>query len=145
MIHVHAVFAQGGIQPRGAFAIATRQQLLRVQIVDFNAMVSGEPVVGVDDELKVFRKQRPSVEPLPVRVQLCRDPEFSLPVFEHFADFAAVAAKKAKFQPIELPLDLIEKGISSDRSIEWVSAILSAPISPLLNDEASERAPTAAS
>ena len=36
-------------------------------------------------------------------------------------------------------------GIRSDRSMEWVSAIRSAPISPLLKDEASMRAPAAAS
>jgi hypothetical protein len=35
-------------------------------------------------------------------------------------------------------------GIKSDRSTEWVSAIRSAPISPLLNEEASSRAPVAA-
>src|SRR5690349_4715130 len=50
MIHLHAVFAQGRVQSRGAFAIATRQQLFRAQIVDFNAVMSGEPVVSADDE-----------------------------------------------------------------------------------------------
>ena len=82
-------------------------------------MVSGKPVVGVDDELKVFRKQRPGVEPLPVRVQLRRDRKFSLAILEHFADFAAVAAEKAKFQPIELPLDLVEEG-DQQRQIDRV-------------------------
>src|SRR5438445_26897 len=36
-------------------------------------------------------------------------PKLGFPVFEDLADRAAVAAKKAEFQPVELPLDLVEK------------------------------------
>jgi hypothetical protein len=103
-------------------------------------------VVLVDDELKVFREQRPGIEPIPFLADLGGNAEFGLALLEKFSHFVCVAAQEAKLQPVEHPLDLVKDAESTaTRSTEWVSAILSAPTSPLLKDEASSRAPVAAS
>ena len=99
----------------------------------------------VDDELEVFGEQRPGIEPVPVFADFGGNAEFGLALLQVFADLACVAAQETEFQPVELPLDLVEMRNQSARSIEWVSAILSAPTSPLLKEEASVRAPLAAS
>jgi hypothetical protein len=60
----------------------------------------------VDDELEVFSKQRPSIEPLPFFVNLGSNAELGFAFLEKFSDFPAVAAQEAEFQTIE-PLDLV--------------------------------------
>jgi hypothetical protein len=77
-----------------------------------------------DDKLEILREQRPCVEPVPVLAKLGGNAELGVALLQHFSDLTAVRI---------------------DRSTEWVSAIRSAPISPLLNDEASDLAPAAAS
>ena len=98
----------------------------------------GERMPPVDDELEIFGEQRPGIEPVPVFADFGGDAEFGLALLQIFADLAGVAAQEAEFQPVELPLDLVEmRNQAATRSIEWVSAILSAPTSPLLKEEAS--------
>src|SRR5712691_10196151 len=92
------------------FAIATRQQLLVSQIIEADAVAAGQRMLAVDDHLKSFGKQRPDVEPVPVAAEFGRDAELRFAVLEKFTDLLAVAAQEAEFQPVELPLDLVEIG-----------------------------------
>ncbi len=68
----------------------------------------GQRMPLADDELEVFGEQRPGVEPVPLRADLGCNAEFGLALLQIFADLAGVAAQEAKFEPVELPLDLVE-------------------------------------
>jgi hypothetical protein len=62
------------------------------------------------DEQKILCKQWPGIEPLPTRINLGGDSEFGVTLLEEFTHLTTVAAEKPEFQPVELPLDLIEEG-----------------------------------
>jgi len=77
-----------------------------VEMIDF---VAGRQwMVLVDDELKVFREQRPGVEPVPLLADFGGDAEFGFALLEKLGDFPAVATQEAELQAIEQPLDLVE-------------------------------------
>src|SRR5437899_10403494 len=90
------------------FAIAARQQLLASEIVEADAAAAGQRVLAVDDHLKSLGEQRPDVEPVPVAAEFGRDAELRFAGLEKLANLPAVAAQEAEFQPVELPLDLVE-------------------------------------
>src|SRR5262245_33127929 len=92
------------------FAIATRQQLFAPQIIKLDALAIRQRMLAVDDQFKAFGEQRPDVEAVPVAAEFGGNAEFGLAVLEIFADLPAVAAQEAEFQPVELPLDLVEMG-----------------------------------
>ena len=102
VVHVDAMIAQRGVEPRCVLAISARQQLLRSQIVEFDGVVSCEPVARADDKVKVFGKKRPGVQSFPARIELGRDAKLGLALFEEITDLTAVAAEEAKFQPVEM-------------------------------------------
>ena len=64
----------------------------------------------IDDEIESLGEQRPDIEPIPILADLGGDAEFGLTLLQKLADFVGVAAQKAKFQPVELPFDLVEMG-----------------------------------
>src|SRR5438105_431493 len=92
------------------FAIVARQQLLAAQIVEADVVAAGQRMLAVDDHLESFGKQRPDVEPVPVIAEFGGYAKLRLAGLEKFADLPAVAAQEAEFQPVELPLDLVEIG-----------------------------------
>ena len=57
---------------------------------------------------KAFGEQRPGIEPVPVLADFGGDAEFGFALLQEFADLVAVAAQETEFQPVELPLDLVE-------------------------------------
>ena len=67
-----------------------------------------EGMPPVDDELEVFGEQRPGIEPVPVFADFGGNAEFGFALLQVFTDLAGVAAQEAEFQPVELPLDLVE-------------------------------------
>src|SRR4051794_12656085 len=109
-IDVDAVFPKRRAQPLGMFAKISREQLLRLKILETDVLTVRQRMVLVDDELEAFGEQRPSIEPVPFFADLSGNAEFGLAVLEIFPDFPAVAAQEAKLQAIEQPLDLIEIG-----------------------------------
>src|SRR5262245_19905239 len=109
-IDIEAMLAQGIVDPFGMFAIVARQQLFASQIRELDMVALRQRMLAVDDELKSLGVQRPDVEPVPVAAKLGGDAELGLAVLEIFADLAAVATQEAEFEPVELPLDLIEIG-----------------------------------
>ena len=144
-LDVEPVFAQRSIHPVRMFAVVSRQQLLGPEIADVDGVAAGQGMPLVDDELEVFGEQRPGIEPVPVLADFGGDAEFGLALLQIFADLAALPRRKRNSSRLNCRLIWSRCGISSERSIEWVSAILSAPTSPLLKEEASTRAPLAAS
>ena len=82
-------------QPLGIFAIAARQQLLRLQIVEFDAVVVRKRMTFVDGELKTLGEQRPAVQPVPFPVHFDGDAEFGFALFQIFADLLAVCRAAA--------------------------------------------------
>lgn len=145
VIDVDAVLAQVRQDPLGMLAKGPAQQLFRAQIIEFDIALLGEVVALADHQVEIFGKQRPGIEPLPGFVDLGGDAELRFALLQEFADLAAGAAQEAEFEPVELSLDLVEVRNEQRKITECVRAMRSAPISPLLNDEASERAPAAAS
>ena len=109
--------------------------------------ISRAPPTGplVDDELKAFGEQRPDSsrsQSSPISAAM---PSSASPFFRNSRDFACVAAQKTEIQPVELPPDLIEMR-DHQRQVDRMGGMRSeAPTSPLLNDDASGRAPVAAS
>ena len=91
-------------------AVAARQQLLAAQILELDIVTVCQRMLAVDDERKSFGEQRPDVEAVPIAAELGGDAEFGLTVFQVLADLPAVAAQETEFQPVELPLDLVEIG-----------------------------------
>src|SRR5258708_38882517 len=89
-------------------AVVARQQLLGPEIADVDGVAAGQRIPPVDDELEVFGEQRPGIEPVPVVADFGGDAEFGLALLQVLADLARVAAQEAGFQPVELPLDLVE-------------------------------------
>src|SRR6267142_2194016 len=89
-------------------AIASRQQLFGPQVLKTDALPAGQRMPLVDDNFEVFGEQRPGVEPVPVLAEFGCDAEFGLALLQEFCDLAAIAAQEAEFQPVELPLDLVE-------------------------------------
>jgi len=73
-------------------AVIPRQQLLGAKIAEFDFVARRQRVVLVDDELKVFREQRPGVEPFPFFADFGSNAELGLALFEKLRDFAGVAA-----------------------------------------------------
>ena len=144
-VDVDAVLAQQIVQPAGMFAVAARQQLLVSQILETDSVALRQRMPLVDDELKIFGEQRPGIEPVPVLADFGGDAEFGFALLQKFADLRLVPRRKRNSSRLNWRLIWSRYGINSDRSIEWVSAIRSAPTSPLLNEEASARAPLAAS
>src|SRR5437660_1706142 len=65
-------------------------------------------MLPVDDELEIFGKERPCVQPVPIFIDLGGDAEFGFPLLQEFSDLLARAAQKSEFQPVELSLDLTE-------------------------------------
>ena len=107
-LDVEPVFAKRGVHPLGMFAVISRQQLFGPEIADVDGVAAGQRMPLVDDELKVFGEQRPGVEPVPVFADFGGNAEFGLALLQVFADLAGIAAQEAEFQPVELPLDLVE-------------------------------------
>ncbi len=99
-----------------------------------------------NDEIEALGEQRPGVEPVPGLVDLGGDAELGFALLEELADLAAGPAQEAEFEPVELPPDLVEMR-NEQRQVDRMrqARTRSAPTSPLLNEEASERAPAAAS
>jgi hypothetical protein len=109
-IDIKTMLAQGIVDPFGMFAIVARQQLLAPQILELDMVALRQRMLAIDDELKSFGEQRPDVEPVPAAAKLGGDAEFGFTILEIFADLPAVTAQEAEFEPVELPLDLIEIG-----------------------------------
>ena len=107
-IDVEPVFAKRGLHPLGVLAIVPRQQLLGAKILEVDLLARRQRMLPVDDELKVLGEQRPGVEPVPFLADFGGDAEFGFAFLEEFADLAGVAAQETEFQPVELPLDLVE-------------------------------------
>src|SRR5258708_13200680 len=89
--------------------IISRQQLLGAQILQFDAVALRQTMLPADDEPEILGEERPGVEPVPLLTDLRGNAEFCLAFLQHLGDLAAVAAQKLELQPVELPLDLIEK------------------------------------
>jgi len=130
--------------PFAVLTVIPRQQLFSAQIAEVDFVARCQRMVLVDDELKVFREQRPGVESLPLLADLGGNAELGFTPLENSATSRALPRRKRNSRRLNIRLIWSRCGISSDRSTEWVSAILSAPTSPLLKDEASSRAPVAA-
>src|SRR3569833_1598952 len=89
-------------------AIAPAQQLLGPEIVELDVAASGKPMLLADNDVEIFREQRPDVEPLPGFADLGGNAELGLALLQEFGDLAARPAQEAEFEPVELPLDLVE-------------------------------------
>src|SRR2546429_5057524 len=89
-------------------AEASRQQLLGTQIFELYVVVACQPMLLVDDELKILGKERPGVQPRPILIDLGGDAEFGFPLLQEFPDLSAGAAQKPEFKTVELSLDLLE-------------------------------------
>src|SRR5712672_2945775 len=89
-------------------AVVARQQLLGSEIADVDGVAARQRVTPVDDELKVFGEQRPGIKPVPVFADFGGNAKFGLALLQVFADLPGIAAQEAEFQPVELPLDLVE-------------------------------------
>ena len=68
-----------------------RQQLLRTQILELDVVLVRQPMPSVDDELKIFGKERPCVEPLPILIDLGGDAEFGFSLLQEFSNIPARA------------------------------------------------------
>src|SRR5882724_10128879 len=90
------------------FAVISRQQLLGPKVADLDGVAAGQRMPLVDDELKILGEQWPGIEPVPVLADFGGNAEFGFALLQILADFAGVAAQEAEFQPVELPLDLVE-------------------------------------
>src|SRR5260370_6666881 len=108
VVHVNAVAAKRRTQPFRMLAIGSREQLLRLQILEGDTFTVRQRMAVVDDELKAFGEQRPGIEPVPLFTNLGGNAEFGFALLEKFPDFPAVAAQEAEFQTVEQPLDLVE-------------------------------------
>ncbi|MGY4435470.1 hypothetical protein ACVWWO_007947 [Bradyrhizobium sp. F1.13.1] len=84
------------------------QQLLRAQIVQFDAAAACEPVSVADHKLEALGEQRPDIEPLPGLVDVGGNPELGLALLQQVGHFTTRAAQEAEFEPVELPFDLVE-------------------------------------
>src|SRR4051794_20855676 len=89
-------------------AVAPRQPLLGPQIVESDAAAARQRMVRVDDQIKILGEQWPGIQPVPVTAEFSGDAEFGFAFLQVFADLLAAAAQKAKFQPVELPLDMLK-------------------------------------
>ena len=103
-----AVFAQVRGDAARMLAEGPTQQLLRAQIVQFDAAAAGQPMSVANDELEALGEQRPGVEPVPGLVDLGGDAELGFSLLEEIGDLAARPAQEAQFEPVELPPDLVE-------------------------------------
>src|SRR6266700_2763813 len=90
------------------FAVISRQQLFGPEVADLDGVAARQRMPLVDDELKVLGEQRPGIEPVPVFADFGGNAEFGFAFLQVLADFAGVAAQESEFQPVELPLDLVE-------------------------------------
>src|SRR5260370_29262763 len=108
VVHVNAVAAKRRTQPFRMLAIGSRQQLLRLQILEGDIFTVRQRMAIVDDELKAFGEQRPGIEPVPLFANFSGNAEFGFALLEKFPDFAAVAAQEAELQTVEQPFDLVE-------------------------------------
>ena len=99
------------------FAVIARQPLLGPQVLEADCFAFCQRMLPADDEIKIFGEKRPGIKPVPIAAKFRSDAEFSLALLQVFADFFAVAAQEAKFEPVELPLDLVEKR-HQDRQID---------------------------
>ena len=128
------------------FAVVSRQQLLGPEVADVDGVAAGQRMLLVDDELEILGEQRPGIEPVPVLADFGGNAEFGFALLQNIRRLrAALPRRKRNSSRLNCRLIWSRCGISSDRSIEWVSAIRSAPTSPPLKEEASRRAPLAAS
>src|SRR5690348_4499168 len=101
------------------FAIAARQQLFTAQILESDIVAARQRMLAAENKLETFGEERPDVEPVPVAAEFGGNAEFGFAVLEVLADLAAVAAQEAEFEPVELPLDLVEIG-DQQRQIDRV-------------------------
>src|SRR5207244_1830500 len=107
-IDIEPVLAERSVHPRAMLAIVSRQQLLGAKIDEVDFVAGRQRMVLVDDKLKVFREQRPGVEPLPILADLGGNAELGFAPLVKLGDLAGVAAQKSELQAIEHPLDLVE-------------------------------------
>src|SRR5258708_20362527 len=80
----------------------------------------GETMQLAENKREILGKERPGVEPVPLLTDLRGNAEFCLAFLQHLDDLAAVAAQKLELQPVELPLDLIEKR-NEQREVDGMS------------------------
>ena len=107
-IDVEPMLAKRSVYPHAMLTVIPRQQLFGAKIDEVDFIAGRQRVVLVDDELKVFREQRPGVEPFPFFADFGGNAELGFALLEKLRDFAGVAAQKTKLQPVEQPLDLVE-------------------------------------
>src|SRR5690349_9086279 len=108
LIAVQAVLGKRGAEAISMFAVVPRQPLLRLQILERDLVSLRQPVILAQHEPKILGKQRPAIKSFPALVELGGDAEFSLALFQHLGDLPAIAAQEPQFEPVELPLDLVE-------------------------------------
>src|SRR6266576_5821597 len=108
MVHVDAVVAKRRTQQLRMLAEISRQQLLRLQILEGDIFTVRQRMTLADDELEAFGEQRPGIEPVPFFADFGGDAELGFTLLEKFSDFPGAAAQEAKFKPVEQPLDLVE-------------------------------------
>src|SRR5260370_42042604 len=108
VVHVNAVAAKRRTQPFRMLAIGSREQLLRLQILEGDTFTVRQRMAVVDDELKAFGEQRPGIEPVPLFTNLGGNAELGFASLEKLSNFPAIAAQKVEFQAVEKPLYLVE-------------------------------------
>src|SRR6266853_6638751 len=108
VVHVDAMAAKRRAQPFRMLAIGSREQLLRLQILEGDRFAVRQRMAIVDDELKAFGEQRPGIESVPLFANFSGNAEFGFALLEKFPDFPAVAAQETELQAVEQPLDLVE-------------------------------------
>ena len=91
VIDIEPVLAQRRVQASRMLAEVPRQQLLRTQILELDVVLVRQPMPSVDDELKIFGKERPCVEPLPILIDLGGDAEFGFSLLQEFSNIPARA------------------------------------------------------
>jgi len=84
-LEIDAMLAQRGLQASGMFAIASRQQLLRAQIVDPDFVRAAKSVAPAYHQPKILGEERPGVEPLPGRVDFGSDAKLGFALLQIFA------------------------------------------------------------
>src|SRR5258708_40221404 len=107
-VDVDGVVGKGRAQPLRILAEISREQLLRLQILEGDIFTVRQWMTFVDDELEAFGEQRPGIEPVPFFADFSRNAELGFALLEKFPDFPRAAAQEAKFKPAEQPLDLVE-------------------------------------
>src|SRR5260370_37318712 len=108
VVHVNAVAAKRRTQPFRMLAIGSREQLLRLQILEGDTFTVRQRMAVVDDELKAFGEQRPGIQPVPLFTNLSGNAEFGLALLQKFPNFPAVAAQELAIQAVSKPDGRVE-------------------------------------